>query len=239
METRRFRYKTNSLLAATLSISRSPNIHPHRNLNSWPIRSSLNTLGTVSALYIYTNPPPMGYGSPAPKVAESVLRSMDYNKNPIEHRETIIDNYRINVPRWEGPDNEYPFDEVHGNFHPGACHRMFLKQLGDNLDTINSTVQSVMNHLQNTNSSVLTKGRQTWCPLTRQSLPSASAYNNMASFFKANTGRSATTCLEWMQCFFECLNKSELTAKISEEYKIQTFKIDPITRQRVPRVRTK
>lgn len=100
----------------------------------------------------------MGYGSPAPKVAESVIRSMDYNSNPPDRRETIIDDYIINVPRWEGPANEYPFEEVHGNFHPGACHRMFLKQLMDDREPINETVQSVMNHLQNTNSSVLTKG---------------------------------------------------------------------------------
>lgn len=237
METHRFRYKTNSLLAATLSISRSHTVHPNRSLDSWPTKSSLNTLGTVSALYIYTNPPPMGYGSPAPKVAESVIRSMDYNRNPPDRRETIIDSYIINVPRWEGPANEYPFQEVHGNFHPGACHRMFLKQLMDNREPINETVQSVMNHQQNTNSSVLTKGRQTWCPLTKQSLPSASAYNNMAAFFKTNTGKNATTCLEWMKCFFTCLEKSELTATLSEEYGIQTFKVDPVTRQKVPRVR--
>lgn len=116
---------------------------------------------------------------------------------------------------------------------------MFLKQLVDNNESINNTVQSVMNHLQNTNSSVLTKGRQTWCPLTNQSLPSASAYNNMANFLKRNTGMTATVCLEWIKCFFICLGKSEITATISEEYSVKTFKVDPATRQKVPRVRTR
>lgn len=181
----------------------------------------------------------MGYGSPAPKVAESVLRSMSYNLNPPNARETSIDGYTINVPRWEGDPSSFPFREVHGNFHPGASHRMFLHQLIENRESIHQTVQSVMNHLQNTNSSVLTKGRQTWCPLTCQSLPSASAYNNMANFFKKNTGMTATTCLEWLQFFFICLGKSELIASLSEEYSVQTFKVDPTTRQKVPRVRTR
>lgn len=35
----------------------------------------------------------------------------------------------------------------------------------------------------------------------------------MAHFFKVNTGRSATTCLERLQCFFQCLNKEELHTK--------------------------
>lgn len=164
---------------------------------------------------------------------------MNYNLNPAGKKETIIDGYTINVPRWEGDPDAFPFKEVHGNFHPGSCHRMFLKQLVDNNESINNTVQSVMNHLQNTNSSVLTKGRQTWCPLTNQSLPSASAYNNMANFFKRNTGMTATTCLEWIKCFFICLGKSEITATISEEYSVKTFKVDPATRQKVPRVRTR
>lgn len=50
---------------------------------------------------------------------------------------------------------------------------------------------------------------------------------------------TATTCLEWLKCFFICLEKSELIATLSEEYCVQTFKVDPSTRQKVPRVRTR
>lgn len=41
-----------------------------------------------------------------------------------------------------------------------------------------------MSHTMQTNLTVLTKGRQTWCPLMRQSTPSALAYKRMAQFFE-------------------------------------------------------
>lgn len=61
----------------------------------------------------------------------------------------------------------------------------------------------------------------------------------MGNFFRKNTGVTAATCLEWMKCFFTCLEKSELIATVTEEYSVQTFKVDQATRQKVPRVRTR
>lgn len=190
-------------------------------------------MSCISALYIYTNPPPMGYGSPAPKVAESVLRAYEYNLNHQDNRERNIDNYSVNTPYWLGNSASFPFDKTHGNFHAGEAHRMFKQLLIDNYENITLAVKQTMNTLMMTNSDALTKGRQTWCPFSRQSLPSAMAYIKMSQFFKDNTGVRATNCLEWIKAFCECLNKKELVARVSVDYLEQRTRIDKSTRQKI------
>lgn len=203
---RQFNYLNNTLLEATLTDKRDKSIQPQLSQQSWPAGSSLNSLSTISALYVYTNPPPMGYGTPAPKVAESVIRAMKYNLNPRDLRQRDIDGYKVNVPYWVGAPDNFPFEETHRNFHVGEAHRMFRATLRENHWPIITSTRATMSHLMNTNASVLTKGRQTWNPFLQQSFPSGQAFNNMADFFKVNTDQVAFTCLEWMQGFFTCCN---------------------------------
>lgn len=75
---------------------------------------------------------------------------------------------------------------------------------------ITMCTRDTISHAMQTNSTVLTKGRQTWCSLRRQSTPSALAYKRMAQFFETNLGIKATNCLEWIECFFKCCNLSEI-----------------------------
>lgn len=41
-------------------------------VNTKDLNDVNKNLSSISFLYLYTNPPPMGYGTPAPKVAEPV-----------------------------------------------------------------------------------------------------------------------------------------------------------------------
>lgn len=45
-------------------------------INTKDLNDVNKNLSSISFLYLYTNPPPMGYGTPAPKVAETVNRTM-------------------------------------------------------------------------------------------------------------------------------------------------------------------
>ncbi|KAL1463802.1 hypothetical protein WDU94_015514 [Cyamophila willieti] len=83
--------------------------------------SELNNLSCISALYIYTNPAPHGYDTPAPKIAETVIRADGYNRKPQESRRKLINVREINWPVWETEGlYVYPFDSIVGNFHPGV-----------------------------------------------------------------------------------------------------------------------
>lgn len=65
---------------------------------------------------MYTNPPPYGYGTPAPKTAKTVLRSLNYNKNK------DMPEKAIRIAFWDVPDTrvwgdeEYDFNNTVNNF---------------------------------------------------------------------------------------------------------------------------
>lgn len=90
---------------------------------------------------------------------------------------------------------------------------MFGKQLFDNFENITMCTRDTMSHAMQTTSKALTKGRQTRCPLMRQSIPSALAYKRMTQFFETNLGIKATNFLKWIQCFLKCFNLSEIRTK--------------------------
>lgn len=233
-----FHYRTNSLLAAALAPDRSPNTYRNASLPHWSSRNSLDSLSTVSALYLYTNPPPVGYGTPAPKVAESVLRSYNYNRNPPELRTQQIDLWTVNVPYWLGPDSEFPFNQVHGNFWAREAYEMFESLLIKNFENIQIVADRVTNHFHLTNSTVLTKGRQTWCPLQEQSLPSALAYKNMAELFEMNLEVKSTNCFEWLRCFFRMLERNEIMYNGFVLKEQITYNTDKVTRDKTKRIKT-
>lgn len=233
-----FSYRTNSLLAAALAPDRSTDTYRNASLPHWPSRNSLNSLSTISALYLYTNPPPVGYGTPAPKVAESVLRSYNYNRNPPELRMRRIDLWDVNIPYWLGEDSAYPFDQVHGNFRVREAYDMFESLLIKNFENIQIVADRVTNHFLLTNSTVLTKGRQTWCPIQEQSLPSALAYRNMAELFEMNLGVKSTNCFEWLRCFFRMLERTEITYNGFVLKEQITYNTDKVTREKTKRIKT-
>lgn len=170
----------------------------------------MNTLSSVSAFYLYTNPAPKGYGTPAPKVAETVLRADSFNLKPLETRMKKIGEFEVNWNAWEDPDANYPFDEITGNFHPGAACRMFKKQLKENFKDITTLAKRVINESLNTNSDVLTKGRQTFHCIKEVSVASSTAYQVMAEIYKMNLKKDSSNCLEWIQMFMELMSLKEM-----------------------------
>lgn len=84
-----------------------------------------NNLALISALYIYTGTPPHGYGTQAPKVAETVGRAYSFNKKPIQERKVTYDDiFEIEKLHWSYKDGPFPFDDIHGNFIPSEVLTM-------------------------------------------------------------------------------------------------------------------
>jgi len=224
-------YLASSLLKASLSRERTEDLDTGKEL---PTYKSLNKLSTVSAFYLYVNPPPMGYGTPAPKVAESVIRAWDFNTNNEKTRE--IDKYKVNNACIE-VGRPYPIDQVTGNYHPGAAYLMYKNMLSKYQPEITSCASKVIEMAFTRNSDILTQGRQSWCPLKQSSLPAAQAYNEMSQFFRTNLGYSSTSCLEWLQMFQRSLNLNSIKAPQIQRKKIKTSKWDNRHMQRVNKVR--
>jgi len=140
---------------------------------------------TISNLYIYTNPPPMGYGNPGPKVAESILRAQDYNLKT-QNKEVDIGPFKVNAGYWEDEEEPYPFDKVTGNWHPGEAYKIFsaFKSLYE--CEIRESAEETLDYIIRTNANVLTTGRQTWCPISQTSCPSPDAYLNFTKYLMEN-----------------------------------------------------
>lgn len=205
-------YKVNSFLGAVFLDKppcRAVREYP------WPENEQLNNLSSISGLYIYTEPAPNGYGVPGPKVAESVLRAYGFNRKPEELRFKKFGQYLVNWACWD-TDDEYPFEGTTGNWHPGEANRMYVEMLKKNFELIRTTANRTIERFLITNSDILTKGRQTWDPIRMRSVPSPTAYQEMAEFFKQNIGKDASNCLEWVQMFFLAMNQTELTTTTRE-----------------------
>lgn len=161
-----------------------------------PASEQLDSLGTISALYMYVNPPPLGYGTQAPKVAESVIRAREYNRNDEPERQ--VGPYRVNKAYWDSK-KPFPFDEIHGNFHAPSVHSMVKKFLTANHQRFDRAVERVMDTAIKKNSDSLTTGRQTWCPINELSLPCPNAYFNMSDLFVNNGLPAAASQLGWIR----------------------------------------
>lgn len=146
----------------------------------------MHNLSSISGFYLYAGPAPNGYGTPAPKVAETVLRARKYNLKKEDKRERKLSDYLVNDAMWLKEHGPFPFYETAGNWHPGQAHAMYKKFLLENHSSIISVANEVMTDANTTNSDILTQGKQTWCPIKQKSLPSSNAYQNMADFFRSN-----------------------------------------------------
>nr|AJG39088.1 PB1 [Shuangao Insect Virus 4] len=177
-----------------------------------PPKELLDSLSSVSALYLYANPPPMGYGTPAPKVAETVLRAKNFNLKE-ENKVIQVDKFEIDHPVWENKGT-FPFSQVHSNWHPGVFHRMCKRFLMEHFEKIKNISIGVIDKFLVTNSDILTKGRQTWDPILCASVPSAHAYMNMCDLMVMNGLPKSHTLIEFLKGIMELMNKKELHTKV-------------------------
>lgn len=189
-----------------------------------------NNLTTVSALYIYTGTPPHGYGTQAPKVAETVIRSYDYNKKK-QNKEMNLGGTTIQRMQWEKSDGKFPHDEVHGNFIPSCVREMTEEFLLKYCTHIDNTVDDIIKRCLNTNSDVLTKGRQTFCPFTGQSLTAAQAYENAIN--KNMKIKIGFGVFEWIQAFVSMFDKDSISYQTTEEFISKKTKFNKATKQHV------
>lgn len=110
-------HKLQSLVACTIS---NPGDEKIRNMiinNAYINPESTNGLHMMSGTYLYTNPPPYGYGSPAPYVAASVNRAYEYNRKSKEESLKQLNGFEIidaQIPNIK----DYPASGIVGNFNP-------------------------------------------------------------------------------------------------------------------------
>nr|QMP82248.1 polymerase PB1 [Phasmatodean orthomyxo-related virus OKIAV172] len=224
-----FREMNNSFLVGTLLDKKYQKEVPV--LVNTPSDKMTNNLGVISALYIYTNTPPHGYGSQGPKVAETVIRAYNYNLKK-RRKSLSLSGYHIERMQWEDGDGDFPVDETHGNFSADDLRNMakgFLKKYASAIDIcVNKTMDKVMHQ----NSDILTKGRQTLDCFTNQSVTASVAYQRMTDFYYQTLGIRATSCLEWLRCFFLCLDQPIIRVRQVEEKTVQRFIYNKITKQR-------
>nr|QMP82229.1 polymerase PB1 [Dipteran orthomyxo-related virus OKIAV195] len=200
----------NSLLDATFRLERK------RNDIKLPENDFLNTLGTISCLYLYANPPPMAYGTPAPKIAETVLRANEFNTK--KNNKTVqINKYKIDNPVWEN-EGLFPYDEVSSNWHPGEVHKMSKKFLSENYRQIYDTVNQTIENCLSSNSDVLTKGKQTWDPINERSVPSPQAYSEYCELLSNNGMPNHHTLIGLIKNTFLLMEKNSIVSKKSEIY---------------------
>lgn len=178
-----------------------------------------NSLSFISGLYLYVNTPPHGYGTQAPKVAETVLRSIDYNKKKEENKYLIIDGRQIMRTHWEKDDGDFPFGEIHGNFSRDDTALMHQQFFMENSSHIIRSVESAVTWATLQNSDYLTQGRQTLCPITRQSVPASVAYVRMLEVYCENLGQQTFTLIEWITAYYKLANLDRLTYKTTQVVK--------------------
>lgn len=94
-------------------------------------------------------------------------------------------------------------------------------------------VDDVVRHCLNTNSDVLTKGRQTFCPFINQSVTAAQAYENAYTFLSENTGEVGFGVFEWVQAFLSLFDKESISYMSTEEQVEEKMKYNRVTKQHV------
>lgn len=96
---------------------------------------------------------------------------------------------------------------MHGYFIPSEARLIVKKFLSKNQAHIDSCADSIMKRILKRNADILTKGRQTFCPFTNQSVTSAVAYKRMYEFLPENNGMQCITCFEWIQAYMMLMDK--------------------------------
>lgn len=88
-------HKRNSLVACTLSNVGEKETRKLIINKSYISPEVTNGLHMMSGTYLYTNPPPYGYGSLGPYVAATVSKAYEYNRKSEEDSESFINGHKI------------------------------------------------------------------------------------------------------------------------------------------------
>nr|DBA44332.1 TPA_asm: polymerase PB1 [Cotesiavirus orthomyxi] len=172
-----------------------------------PVDKKSNSLGLVSGLYLYTNTPPLAYGTPAPKVAETVLRAYKYNLK--KSRKTInIGGFEIERLNWEEEDGPFPTTEVHGNFDPITLKNMSIEFLRNNFSVIKESIERSISKALTTNADILTIGRQTLCCFTDQSVTASVAYERFYRYLQEGLEGTTMSLVDWVSATIKVLDRN-------------------------------
>nr|DBA44339.1 TPA_asm: polymerase PB1 [Diachasmavirus orthomyxi] len=232
-----FRHKCNSLFLATF-IQKEEH-HRFESECHCPSDKVSNNIGMISALYMYTNTPPLASGTQGPKVAESVLRAYSYNKKlDPEKKKMDWRGRKIERLHWEKCDGDFPIDEVHGNFSAVDVKNMSCWFLKKNFFEIREAMIKAVSNALFRNSDNLTTGKQTSCCLTDQSVPASVAYKRFYHFLKSNTGRETMSHMDWIAACVECFEAKSINVLERIEEKKTVRRYDRTTKQKVFVTRT-
>lgn len=127
---------------------------------------------------------------------------------------------------------DFPHATVHGNYvtaHVRGCVEIFLLKYHTLVDC---AVDQTMQEVTLSNSNVLTKGRQTFCPFQEQSVTAAQAYENAYNFFEANGVNDCHSLIGWVKGTMECFDKENLVHTQVMEKEVSVVKYDSVTKQK-------
>nr|QMP82355.1 polymerase PB1 [Dermapteran orthomyxo-related virus OKIAV170] len=168
-----------------------------------------NNLSLISCLYMYVNTPPHGYGSHTKYVAETVRRSYSYNLKP-NNKEINLLGRKIERMHWETEDGDFPLEEIHGNYSPSHLKTMISSFLLKHSSTIDNVVEEVITKNLHANSDLLTRGKQTLCPMSDKSVAASTAYKRVFDFYQENLGLNNLTMFEYMRAMFVAMGEKTL-----------------------------
>uniref|UniRef100_W8CDN0 RNA-directed RNA polymerase catalytic subunit n=1 Tax=Ceratitis capitata TaxID=7213 RepID=W8CDN0_CERCA len=203
-------YKLNSLIGCTAvtDVVGISELTPNKSTLSPEYTDGLHM---CNSLYLYTNPPPVGYGTPAPKAAESVLRAYQYNRK--------ISMKTLKIGNWEIEDTtiheerDFPINQITGNYIPSACRMMSDHYYFINQSSINAVVRDTYEWLMKTKADEMSRGRQTWDPESEKSITCAKAYSRTIEIVKDNLNTNPGTMLELLHCYINLLSLDSLKIK--------------------------
>ena len=102
------------------------------------------------------------------------------------NRATLREEHFFNVPVLMTAihnTKDFPFGETTGNFHPATAKAMAETYKTKNLTAIENCLTKLATYIERANPSFLTKGKQTWDPMSKKSITSAKAYDRIIYYF--------------------------------------------------------
>ena len=131
----------------------------------------------------------------------------------------------------------FPFGKIHGNFIASEMLIMVGNFLKEHHLHIDNCVDRIMEKALQTNSDILTKGRQTFCPFTNQSVTSATAYRRFYEFLVKNTGELGMSCLEWVRAICLMFEKDTIECQTMVEEIVEEDVYDEETTQKMQKIK--
>ncbi|UPT53756.1 MAG: polymerase PB1 [Bactrocera correcta orthomyxo-like virus isolate Bz] len=218
-------FKLNSLIACTCiegQTDKLKKITPNKsNVDS----NLTDGLHMCNSLYLYTNPPPIAYGTPAPKTAETVLRAYSYNRKT-ENRSYQLGNWEVENTAIKNV-KDFPLNQVSGNYIPSYVSSMAKVYKSKNWEAIDQALEHVIHWLAITPADEMSKGRQTWDPESEKSITCSKAYSRTLQLIEDNLNETPTTIRVLLLLFIKLLSldslkirKREVVLKIKGKYDI-------------------